>query len=384
MNKPKIKILHIITCLDTGGAEKMLYKLIGGFDRDCFDISVISLKNLGAIGPDIQALGVSVEGLQMKGPFSVFAGFLALLKAIHRIKPDIVQTWLYHADFLGGMAAKMACCRHIIWNFRTNDCDKSYIKFSTRVIVKLLSFLSFWVPEKIITCSEKSLQRYRKNSYVAKKFVVIPNGFNVNEFKPNNELKTLFREEQSIPSDSVLVGTIGRFDPQKDYLTFIKATQLISKQFPNVRYVMCGKDLTVENSVLMGWILKYNQIEKFYLLGPSKKVNHILSALDLFVLSSLVEGFPNVIGEAMLSGVPCVATDVGDASHIIGEIGFIVPPKDYKLLASKVCEILSLPSDQRSVLEQASRDTIKENYALDDVVKQYEHLYFSIMDIKEQ
>ena len=382
MNNPKIKILHIITCLDTGGAEKMLYKLISGFDRDRFDISVISLKDLGSIGPEIQSLGVSVEGLKMKGPVSVFAGLFALLKAIRKIKPDIVQTWLYHADFLGSIAAKLAGCRHIIWNLRLSDVGKAHLKFTTRVIVKLLSFLSFFIPEKTITCSRKSLQHYGKSSCVTKKLVVIPNGFDLSEFKPDFELKNLFREEKEIPSDAILIGTVGRFDPQKDYLTFIKATQLISRQFPKVRYVMCGKGLTTENSVLIGWVSKYNQIENFYLLGPSNNISRILPALDLFVLSSVAEGFPNVIGEAMLSGVPCVSTDVGDVSHIIGDIGFIVPPKDYKLLASRACEILGLSFGQRASLAHASRELIKENYSLDAVIKMYEHLYYSVMEIK--
>ncbi|MEA3397558.1 MAG: glycosyltransferase [Chloroflexota bacterium] len=205
--------------------------------------------------------------------------------------------------------------------------------------------------------------------------VVIPNGFDLNLFKPDLEGGPLIRQELRISEDTILIGMVGRFDPQKDHLNFIKAAALLQKRIKDVHFLLCGDDITWKNRKLSKWINEAGLPEHFHLLGRRNDVPRIMTALDIASSSSYGEGFPNVVGEAMTCGTPCVVTDVGDSALIVGDTGIVVPPKDSNDLALAWKELIEIGKDKRQKLGDDARLRIRDNFSLTSVVKRYEGLY---------
>ena len=371
-----MKILHIITGLSTGGAEMMLYKLVSKMDLDKFEIQVISLTGIGPIGKKIEDLGIPVRALGMKrgvpDPRMVFK----LARWLKKYTPDIIQTWMYHSDLVGGLAAKLAGNIPVVWGIRHSNLDSEGNKRTTIWTAKTCARLSRWLPVKIVCCSEASRMVHTALGYDPDRMVVIPNGFDLNLFKPDLEEGTLLRQELGIPEDTIIIGMVGRFDPQKDHLNFIKAAALLHTETKDVQFLLCGDDITWENYQLSSWIKDSNLSKYFHLLGRRNDIPRIMTALDIASSSSSYgEGFPNIVGEAMACGVPCVVTDVGDSALIVGDTGIVASPKDPNALALAWKELIEIGRDKRQKLGHDARLRIGEKFSLPSIVKRYEELY---------
>lgn len=377
MQKLPIRILHLITTLDTGGAELMLQRLVSAMDSRRFENRVICLTTPGRIGAAIAATGIPVTSLGMRrGAPSPFA-LVKLVRELRTIKPHIVQTWLYHADFLGLLAGCLASTAKVVWNIRCSDMDLRQYNRLTRIVLKALIWLSAF-PTAIVANSESAMRYHRRIGYRNAKFTVIPNGFDLSRFKPNASARFSLREELGLPASAVLVGCIGRFDPAKDHYTLIKAIELCRRQGMTPTYVLCGEGLHWGNRRLVRWIEACGVVGDIKLLGLRGDVHRIMAALDVLVSSSASEGFPNVIGEAMACGVPCVVTDAGDSSMIVGNTGFVVAPRDPSALARAMAIMLSMPGPQRRERGTAARRRIETTYTLSRIVERYERLYLSL------
>jgi glycosyltransferase involved in cell wall biosynthesis len=206
--------------------------------------------------------------------------------------------------------------------------------------------------------------------------VVIPNGFDVKSFKPDQIARRGLREELRLADDTPLIGQIGRFDPQKDYHNFIQAAALLRATHPETRFVLCGDGLTQENSQVRDWIEEAGLDSRVHLLGRRDDVARVHAALDVLTLcSAFGEGFPNVVGEAMASGVPCVVTDVGDSAMIVGDTGRVVPARDPGGLADAWRWMLGLGPEGRAQLGLAARERIVRNFELDSIVDRYQSFH---------
>ncbi|MDO8311687.1 MAG: glycosyltransferase, partial [Sideroxyarcus sp.] len=337
-----MRVLFIITGLSTGGAETMLLKLLERLDRQRFSPHVISLTTLGEIGPRIAALGISVEAIDMKPGLPSPLGFLHLVRQIKRVKPDVVHTWLYHADLLGGLAARLAGVSAIGWCIRNSNLDKDKTKLSTRAVVRLCASISSWVPSQILSCSEEARQVHVALGYAAEKMRVVPNGFDLARFKQDGDARSAVRAELGIADSTPLVGLIGRFDPQKNHAGFFEAAGILSRQMPHVHFVLAGRGIEHNNIALMQSINKAGVLANTHLLGLRDDVPRLMAALDVLASSSYGEAFPNVLGEAMACGVPCAVTDVGDSAYIVGDTGCVVASGDMRGLAAALEELLAL------------------------------------------
>jgi len=214
--------------------------------------------------------------------------------------------------------------------------------------------------------------------YKFERSMVIPNGFDLDHFKPDLALKTDVRQELGIPDGVFCIGLVTRFDPMKDHSTFFSAAELIWRKRPDAHFILCGEGMVWENKQIRACLGKSRSSLKVHLLGPREDINRIMAGLDIFVLSSYGESFPNVIGEAMACGVPCVATDVGDSRRIIGGTGKIVPLKDPLAMANSVLELLDLPDEEFDKLGILARERIRKLYSLDRIVADYEKMYWGI------
>lgn len=350
------KVLHIITGLGDGGAEGVLTRLCihGKFVNH----EVISLMDKGKYGSMLEHANVRVYCLGMNpGKPSLFK-LLKLMKLIRKIKPDIVQTWMYHSDFLGGLAAKFTGVKQIFWGIRHSTLDKNKAKRSTILIAHLCARLSPFIPNKIVCCAYKALHVHTEIGYQKDKMVVIANGYDLTRFKLDSSLGLALRKEFDIGEHEFLIGKVGRFDPFKDHSNLLNAMSILMKQGLAFRCILVGKDLTANNTELYDKIVELGLIDRVILAGQRTDIPAVMNALDLHVLSSSSEAFPNVLAEAMACGTPCVSTDVGDAKEIISKFGWIVPSQNSNELAKSIFYAQVEKQDDINKWEQRRQQSI--------------------------
>lgn len=376
-----MRIVFISTSLSTGGAEMMLLKLLERLDRTRVEPAVISMTDLGEIGPRIAALGIPLQVLGMRaGAIPKPSHFFRLLRVIRAWRPDVVHTWMYHADLLGGLAARLAGVSSIGWCIRNSNLDKDKTKWSTRTVVRLCAVLSRWVPARILSCSERARQVHVALGYAAEKMVVVPNGFDLARFKPDTEARRRLRSELGLSDRTPLVGLIGRFDPQKNHVGFLAAAGMLHRRLPNAHFVLAGRGVDAGNETLQQAIHQAGVQANTHLLGLRNDISDVMAALDVLASSSSYgEAFPSVLGEAMACGVPCAVTDVGDSAFIIGDTGRVVPPGDMAGLAEAIEALLSLSAADRHALGAAARARVAANFEIEAVVRRYEDFYDQLL-----
>lgn len=379
---PSLNILHVITGLFTGGAEMMLAKLLARLPPSQTRHTVVSLTGSGPLGARIAALGIPVINLGMnkgrlaKGP-ALIAGFLRLRRLIRQDQPDIVQAWMYHANLFAGLAAaSVAGAPPVIWGIRQSDLDPQVSKPATIRVAKLGGRLSRRLSDKILCCSDVARSVHERIGYDPARMVVIPNGFDLDEFKPDAAARAAIRREIAVPEDAPLVGLVARFDAQKDHRNFLAAAGQVRKALPNAHFLLCGSGADGANREIAGWIDDFDLGASCRLLGARGDIPAVTAALDIAVSSSAFgEGFPNVLGEAMAAGVPCVATDVGDSRMIVGDTGRIVPPKAPSALADAMLALLRLSAGERQALGAAARRRIADEFEIGVIAARYLALY---------
>lgn len=372
-------VVHIITNLTRGGAEQMMKRLIAEqLEAGGVRHHVISLREKATVGPDIEALGVEVEALGLRGMAGTPAAIWRIARILRRLKPDVVQTWLYHADLIGGVAARLAGMRNVVWSIRASDMSASHgLPMLTSAIRGCCALLSRWVPERIIYVGEASREAHERLGYDPAKSVVIPNGYGIPE-RPDAAARAALRRELNVPEDARLIGTAGRFHKVKDYPTFIAAAAGIADRYPELCFLMVGRGLDPGNPELAKGLAAAGVSERFILVGERHPIGPYLAGLDLFCLHSLSEGFPNVVAEAMAMGVPCVVTDVGDAALLVGETGLVVPPRQPDALGKALARLLDEAPQDRRRRSDSARRRIEDHFSIAAIRAQYEAVHSQV------
>ncbi len=370
-----IQVLHIITGLSVGGAETMLTKLLSAVDRQQFQMDVISLSSLGPMAPSVEATGSRVRALGMRPGAPSPAKLSELRNWIRSTRPDVVQTWMYHADLFGGLAARMAGVPAVAWNLRQTSLSGRTLKRSTRAIARASALLSRQIPTRIISCSEAGAAAHAAFGYDPARMVVIPNGFDLSAFHPDPEARDWLRAELNVAPDCALIGFVARRDPHKDHRGFIEAARLLCKTYPETHFVLCGKGMDGSDPEVAGWLEADGMSSRFHLLGRRSDIDRVTAGFDIACVISLSEGFANVLGEAMACGVPCVATDVGDSALVLGDTGAIVPSGDPRAVAAAWGHLLSLKPAERALLGERARARVEANFSLPLIARRYEAFY---------
>lgn len=344
--------------------------------RKEFDQNVVCLLDRGALAPRLELSGVPVTSLGTSARFPNPLVTLQLARHLRVLRPDIVQTWLYQSDLVGGLAARLAGRRHVVWNLRAADLSPSESHPLTRVIVRMCAALSATVPARIICCAESVAEVHHRLGYDADRMTVICNGVDLSQFRPDAEARRQVRNELGLPADSPLVGLIARFHPQKDHETFFSAVQALLRIRPDVHFVLAGQRVDAREPELAALLRRHEIDGRVHLLGERHDVPRICAALDLATSSSAWgEGFPNVLCEAMACEVPCVATDAGDAKLIIGDTGRIVARRDYQGLCAAWLDLLALDCAERGRLGRAARDRVVRHYDQRTSTERYAQIY---------
>ncbi|MBD2412708.1 glycoside hydrolase [Nostoc calcicola FACHB-389] len=374
-----MKIIYIITGLSTGGAEVMLYKLLSGMDRQRFSPVVVSLMDRGTWGDRIANLGIPVYTIGMKQGLPKLINIWRMIHIVNKLKPDLIQGWMYHGN-LAAQFAKLFIFRQvpIIWNIRHSLHTLELEKPGTNIIINLCARFSH-LPTKIIYNSQNSSKQHEKIGYCVDKTCVISNGFETEKFTPSTEDRLSVRSELNTPENALLIGLIGRYHPIKDHFNFLQAAALLIKKYSNVQFVLAGNKVDWQNPILSELIHELGLVKHINLLGERHDIPRLTAALDIASSSSSGEGFPNIIGEAMSCGVPCVVTDVGDSGWIVGDTGKVVPPRNPEALANAWQALIDMGKEGRESLGKAARARVIKCFSLDSIVAEYEALYDNIL-----
>ena len=314
------KILHFTSGLDSGGAEKILIDIA---TKDILNKHfIISFKDFGIYEGIIKKNNIKVKCFNISKLNLIFKLPMILVHA-YKIKPNIVITWMYHADLIGGLVAKLLFIKKVYWNIRNSTFDTSKTKWLTLFFLKVCSKLSYFVPDKIISCSEKAIQLHIEAGY-KDVFYLIPNGVDIEEFKNLNLEKK---------NDTIYLGYAGRWHPQKNYEFFFECLSELKNKFNYCKFkvLMAGNFINENNSVLVNLIKKNDLTENILLLGEIEEMVKFYNSIDINILtSSYGEAFPNVIAESMSCETPCLSTEIGDVKNIMGDLGWIIKQNDKK------------------------------------------------------
>ena len=375
-----MRILHVITGLQSGGAEAMLYKLLSASHGKQFTHHVIALTAGGPFEEKIRDLGVDVRTLGLTMPFVGPSAILRLHRHIAEIDPDIVQGWMYHADLLASLALTWPCWGGArtrpphIWNIRLSEIDPRYIGRPTRLVIRCLAALSHKLPAAIVINAEASRQTHIAAGYTADKFQLIPNGFDLEKFRPDSEARAALRRELGLAPDILLIGMAARFDPQKDYPAFFAAAEKVISQRGDVAFIACGSGVEVANPAIKQLIGEGKTAPHVHLLGRRANMERFYPALDIYVSTAIGEGFANAVGEAMCCAVPCIVTDVGDSRAIVGDSGIAVPPADPTAMARAIIALLDGPAHNRQAMGAHARARMHD-FSIAAVARQFEAMW---------
>ena len=372
-----VKICHISTDLDIGGAEMMLMRLVDQQIADNKQLVVISLLGLGKVGAQLRQLGVTVYTIDMQGKLAFPLALWRLVRLLQKVKPDIVQTWMYHADLLGGIAAYWCGIRPIIWGIH---CTKLPLgRPLTRLVMQASAWLSGKIPAKIVCVADAAKHNHIGYGYVADKMQVIPNGFTVPTLVKSSVPSRPLLSALGVADDQFVVGCVGRFHPDKGQDLLIEAAALVIARQPHLRFVLAGRGCDANNRALAEQISRYGLTEQVVLLGERDDIPALLPEFDLFCMPSRSEAFPVALGEAMLAGIPCVATRVGDSEVLGGPDTVFVDALDVSALANAILERSQLQSECLLSLGMKGRQHVLDRFSIQSVSRQYEAIYQDLL-----
>ncbi|EIV8624415.1 glycosyltransferase [Vibrio parahaemolyticus] len=370
------KIVHIITGLGDGGAEASLFNLCKVTQKSKrVENYVISLLPGGKYKRLLEGIGINVLELNFsKQPIHCFC---VLTKVLKEMDIDVVQTWMYHADFIGGLAAKLAKKKNIVWGVHNTVLELDKSKLTTVIISRINSILSYVIPKKIIYCAESSRKVHEKLYYKRSVGVVINNGYDLERFSNDvviPEDLNKYRQKE----DQIIFGMVGRYDKFKDHNNLFRAISLVKKVRHNFKVILIGNGINSENKDIVNQINEQEVNDEIILLGQRDDIPSIMNFIDVHILSSSAEAFPNVICEAMAVGTPCLSTDVGDASIIIGDNGWIVPSKSPQKLANAIVKIIVEIEENNDIFlnrKKTCMSKIKDNYSIESSSEKYINLW---------
>lgn len=375
----RLRILFVITDLQIGGAERMLLKVVSRL-APSNDLTVVSLTERGELASAFERAGADVVALGMRGLLSLPGAVARLAREIRTRRPQLMSTWMYHADLVGGLAARLAGLPAVAWNIRHSDLSSAHTSLATRAVMRTNALLSGTLPKKILCCSETARRTHIEFGFRDDRFHLIPNGFDLQTFQPSAEARTSVRQELGLRDDDLLIGLVARWHRHKDQPGFIRAAATLGQEYENVHFVLVGDDCDKDNPELVRLVTEAGLDGRAHLLGRRRDIARITAAFDIATSSSVSEAFSNTLGEAMACAVPCVATDVGDSAYIVGDTGRIVPPQDPPALARAWAELIAAPDIVRRELGERARERVTQKFALGIVTRQYEDAFREIID----
>tara|TARA_Y100000816_G_C26103864_1_gene585871 strand:+ start:1519 stop:2664 length:1146 start_codon:yes stop_codon:yes gene_type:complete len=375
-----MKILHIINSLNKGGAEGNLYRLTKFHKKkykDKIDIIIITLIDNGFYEADLKKNGIKIFSLgisRKKDYFELFKKILKFRKYVLKNKPDIIQSWMYHSNLLTIFIPKKFSNK-IYWNIRHSILNLKMSKITTIISSIVCSVFSRITPKKIFYCSEKSVKFHENvHFYSKKKTSLIENGYNKKLYYSSKYKKLIFRKKNNLKNSDIVLGFAGRYAKEKNINSLLLAFSKITKFYDNIYLCMAGKNINFQNKELMTHINNYKIKKNVLILNEQKNLLEFYNGVDLLVLVSHAESFPNVVAEAMLCSTPVMSSNVGCSKKIIDDCGFVIQNNDYLSILRNLKKIIHLFKNNKrewSKLKIRSQLKIEKNFSIEKMANAY-------------
>jgi glycosyltransferase involved in cell wall biosynthesis len=362
-----MKIILLTRSLAIGGAERQLAALAGGLKENDHDVTVLSFYPEGAFAEGLRERGVRLETLDKRGRWDWLGFAVRLIRFVRRNRPDVLHTYLPVPNIVAAVCRPFFTPLRLVWGVRAADVDLSKYDRLTRMSYHVERAFAR-LADLIIVNSAAGLHHSAAQGFPLEKMLVIPNGVDVHYFQPDEAARRRQRQEWGIADEERLIGMVARLDPMKDHQTFLQAAALVARQREDVRFVCVGDGPPQLLEMLQELARSLGIARRFLWLPATSDVRSVYNAFDVVCLSSYTEGFPNVLGEAMACGTPCVATDAGDSRLIIGPAGIVVLPRAPAELAAGLLRMLETLSSYREV----ARARIIENFSVKTLIHKTE------------
>ena len=374
-----MRIIYVINSLEIGGAEFSLLKLVKKLKFDNEVIIVALLASTSDIMKSFEKEGIKVISLGLSRKNVIFK-CRGLIKLFRKEKPDVVHTWLYMSDLIGGVCAKLASVPRVYWGIHNTYLGRDKVPRLTRYVVKLNSLLSHIIPDKIISCSRVAIDIHRNKGYSKGKFIFIPNGVDIKDHILFDDMDNIqLTTELGIEKNDFVIGFIARYDVLKNHRGFLLSCQKLFKYNleRTFKVLLVGDGLTNENEEVLDLISEFGLRDNVVLLGYRSDVSRIVNILDLSVLFSWGEAFPNVIIESMIYGKPFLASNVGDCKYVIGDGGSIVESGDMQELAKQMSNYINMDDNSLKELGETAKNRVLTHFTMDIVAENHLDCYAS-------
>lgn len=353
-----LSVLHVITNFSAvGGAEMMLSRLIKAQPNVKHFIVSLMKINQEIYSETLEQCSY-VDSLSWNG-INTLKTILKLKKVIKELNPDIIQGWMYHANVLTSLSLMGVKDRpKVFWGIHHSLTSIKEESLSTKIALIFSRYLSHSV-STIIYCAQSSQEQHQAFGFKSLKHTVIPNGIQLENFTLSNDIH-----------NPCIVGFAGRYHPAKGYQYLFETISLL-KDYP-IFFKIAGKGANLTTSEISDYFKKYElDAQKVILLDQVSNMSEFYTSIDLFLLTSITEGFPNVLVEAMASGVPCVTTNVGDAEFIVQKNGYVVASRNSQQLSEAILSYVKLSIEEKKELKFSSRQRVESSFSIEKVSKQY-------------
>ena len=374
-----MRVVHCITGLRGDGAQRMLLRLAEGLQERGIDNVVVSLSSREPLADAFEARGIRVYSLSVSPNVRGVFAIPRLRQLIDELEPDIIQGWMYHANLMVTLVRPfLKRSVPALWNIRRGTDDVRERKFSTRLVIRANAWLSSRA-ERIVYCTQESREQHEALGFDPERGVVIGNGFDTETFAYSLDKRTAIRARYGVAESDILIGNIGRDDSAKGRPYLIEGFAELLKRVPNARLMLIGRGMSEANPELRRLLVSSSVASRVVLVGEYSPISEVYSAMDILCSSSVAEGFPNVIGEAMSCEVPCVTSDVGNARALLDGIGMIVPARSSTRLAQALASMCREGREAWRDRGLRGRSRIAQRYSLKVVVDEYATLYRSVV-----
>lgn len=379
-------VLHFIATIDGGGAEAMLRSLVAGTDHAQWRIVVVAVDARSWPGASVFMEEHCDAFHDLQSPKFLNRQTLSGLRSIlRREQPDLVQTWMHHADLVGGSIAKLCGVRRVVWSIHCREIHRSPGESHARLrlLGLALAAASRMVPAAIVSCSHTAIEDHRRRGYPAGKMRWIPNGIDTARFQPNEKARSALRTELAIPASAPVVGFVGRFHEMKDPATLFASIRRMQKTAPSCHFLLCGGTAAdLDEKTHHAW-RTLPVIEHVHFVPFRPNPESLYPAMDVFTLTSRTEACPMTILEAMACGVPCVTSDTGDCGLLVDELGELVAPGDSAGFQRAWSRMLALAKHGDTTLPEQVRQRVIEKYSLPRAVAAYQSLYRELLPLTQ-
>lgn len=356
----------------------MSFRLIGS-TLNRFEHAVVSLHADGFYGSQLRALGVPVSALGMSRGQVSSGGWRRLRRLIKDFEPDVVQTRLYHADLLGGLATHLACDAPVVWGVHATELGRLRDTWKTCIVRRLCAWTSSTLAAAVVSDAHVTALFHEKLGYKRELLHVIPNGVDASVFQPDAQTRQRQRSAWGVAADEIAVGCVARWDPLKDHENLLRAVGVLAGRGLRFRCILVGTGMTTQNKQLAELVERCGAHDHVVFAGPTSDVPAAMNACDLHVLSSRAESLPVAVIEAMACATPCVVTDVGDSAELVGDTGWVVPAQDHAALALAIETAMNeYREDGLRARGVRCRERIVQGFTLEQMANKYADLWASL------